>query len=155
MQHSRACFATQGKANQLECLTQPSRATCVGRDDAGYALPEDPTGAGLRLTDEATDGELDGDSDTVPGEIGQCPDIAAVHSEGGSTTERAERAGGRCRHEDGDCGAVDTEQIETETRGGWEGGWEAWRRSLTGKCFQVVISSPSPLKRESLHSTVL
>jgi hypothetical protein len=123
MQHPSACFAPEGKADQLECLTETSGATSIGSDDAGQALAEEPPGAVRVRTDEATDGELDGDGDTVPREIGQRPDIAAVHTGGGDATERAGGTGGCCGHEDGDSGSVDAEQIETKTRGiGKKGG---------------------------------
>jgi hypothetical protein len=117
MQHPSTCFAAQGKANQLEGFTQSRSPTRIGGDDARQALPEDPTRAGSSRTDEAPHGELNGDGDAMPGEIGQRADIAAVDPGGGAATERAGGAGGCCGHEDGDGGTVDTEQIETKTRG--------------------------------------
>jgi hypothetical protein len=88
------------------------------------STPEDPARTVRRRTDKAPHGELERDGDTVPGEISQPADIAAVYPGGRDATERAGGAGGRCRHEDGDGGAVHTEQIETETRGiGKKGGW--------------------------------
>jgi len=109
-----SCLTTQCHSNEFECLNQAGGATSVGRDDAGQALREDAAGTGGCLTEEPTDGELDGDGNAVPGKIGEGADVAAVHARGREVAGWTRGTGGRGGHDNRNSGTVDAEQIEPE-----------------------------------------